>query len=272
MDGSPGERSQVLEGKVAVVTGGGAGIGAASARAFGSAGAAVVVADIDEVGAKSVALQIEEAGGTALAVHTDVVDEVSVAAMADRALTEFGFVDVLYANAGIAGTGTAHETSLSAWRRTIDVNLTGAWLSAKALLPSMIERRSGVILLQASVSGLVGFGRTASYSASKGALIALARQMAVDYARFGVRVNAVCPGFVPTQLSLGTDGGTDGETDVIAGSAEHDQMAERFLRRVPMRRLGSPEDVARLALFLASDDASWVTGSIHSVDGGMSAW
>lgn len=269
MERLPCDGPAPLAGKVAVVTGGGAGIGRATARAFAAAGARVAVADIVEADAKRVALDVEESGGTAIGVGTDVSDETSVGHMVARVLAEFGPVDVLYANAGVSGTGTAHETSLRDWQRTLDVNLTGAWLSARAVLPGMLEQGSGVILLQASVSGLVGFGRTASYSASKGALIALARQMAVDYARQGIRVNALCPGFVPTQLSLGTDYDPD---DPAAQSHEADPVAERFLRRVPMRRLGTPEDVARFAVFLASDAAAWVTGSVHPVDGGMSAW
>lgn len=249
---------------MAVITGAASGIGRASAVRFAQEGARVAVADIDEAGAKEVVRAIEAANGEAFAVAADVSDERSVARMGQSVLAEAGQVDVLYANAGVSGTGTALEVDLAAWSRTLAVNVTGAWLSARAVLPTMITQGSGSIIFQASASGTIAFRRTASYSTSKGAVIALARQMSVDYARHGIRVNSICPGTIPTRLLLEAsreEGQTQSAVDPL----------ERYGRRLPLGRLGTVEDVANLALFLGSDESTWITGAAYPVDGGMSA-
>lgn len=255
-----------LEGKVAIITGAAAGIGRASALCFADRGAEVVVADLDEVGAESAAREIVEAGGKAWPLVVDVTSVASTERMAADTVKRYGRIDVLYANAGVGGSGTAWGTDLEDWERVLRVNLTGVWLSAKAALPTMLERRSGAIIAQASVAGLVGFRRTAAYSASKGGVIALVRQMAIDVAPAGVRVNAICPGIVPTNLAMGELPEDPEEAELAA----QDLMA-RYVRRVPLKRVGDPRDIAGLAAFLASDEASWITGAVYPVDGGMSA-
>lgn len=254
-----------LEGKVALVTGAASGIGRASASRFAAEGACVAVADIDEAGAEDAVQAIEAAGGEAFAVAVDVADEGSVERMAAAVLAEAGRVDLLYANAGVAGTGSALEVDLADWRRTLDVNVIGTWLAARAVLPSMLAQGNGSIILQASISGLIAFRRTAAYSASKGAVIALARQMAIDYARDGIRVNAICPGTVMTPLLLEASGGA------VPDTGRSVDPLTLYGRRLPLDRLGTVDDVANLALFLGSDEASWITGAVYTVDGGMSA-
>jgi NAD(P)-dependent dehydrogenase (short-subunit alcohol dehydrogenase family) len=253
-----------LKDKVAVITGAASGIGRASALRFAQEGACVAVADIDGARANQVVRAIEAAKGEAFAIEVDVSDEQSVARMGQHVLSAAGRIDVVYANAGVSGTGTALETDLAAWTRTMAVNVTGAWLTARVALPSMMAQGRGSIIFQASVSATIAFRRTASYSASKGAVIALARQMSLDYARHDIRVNAICPGTIPTPLLLEASR-KDGQPQ------EALDPLERYGRRLPLGRLGSVEDVANLALFLGSDESTWITGAAYPVDGGMSA-
>jgi len=246
-----------LVGKVAVVTGAGGGIGRASALRFAIEQASVVCVDIDEDAASATADAITSSGGAAFGVRVDVSEPEQVARLAERVAEQFQTVDVVYANAGIAGTGTALSTDVDRWRRVIDVNLTGAWLTAKYLLPPMLAAGSGSIIMQASIGGLVGMPDLLPYAAAKAGVIGITRQMAADFGPSGVRVNSICPGTVPTALVAATQGSDAG--------------LERLAARHPMRRLGTVDDIANMAVFLASDESSWVTGGVFVVDGGYTA-
>jgi NAD(P)-dependent dehydrogenase (short-subunit alcohol dehydrogenase family) len=263
---------QRLAGKVAIITGGGSGLGEASCLAFGAEGASVVVADRNLEGAEKVAAAIREAGGRAVAVQVDVTSEDDCARMVASANEAFGPVTTLFANAGIPGSGKAGDITLAEWQKVIDVNLTSVWLSARAVLPDMIAHGGGSIVNTSSVGGLVGVGGIASYAAAKAGVIGLTRQMAVDYGPHNIRVNAICPGTVPTPLVRQTyaEGGgfATGQTDI----SDFDAMMERSRARYPIGRWGKPENIAMMAVYLASDEAEWTTGVAIPVDGGMTAW
>ena len=260
-----------LAGKVAVITGGGSGIGEGSSLMFAREGAAVVVADRDLAGAESVVAAITDAGGRAVAVEVDVTVEDDVARMVEVA-HQFGPVDVLFANAGIAGSGRAGDITVEEWSRVIGVNLTGVWLSARAVLRDMVAAGGGSIINQASVGGLVGVGGIASYAAAKAGVIGLTRQMAVDYGPDNIRVNAICPGTVPTPLVRKTYDEGGGFASTLEERGDFDAIIEKAKARFPLGRVGAVEDIAAMALYLASDEASWTTGTAIAVDGGMSAW
>jgi NAD(P)-dependent dehydrogenase (short-subunit alcohol dehydrogenase family) len=247
-----------LAGKVAVVTGAGSGLGLASAERFAAEGAAVVCADLGD-GGRRAAEAIEAAGGRALAAVVDVASADDLAAMVDSASEQLGGIDILYANAGVPGEGKAAEVDPADWERVIGVNLTGVFLSARAVLPAMIARGGGSLIVQASAAGLVALPALAPYSAAKAGVIGLARQLALDYAPHNVRVNAICPGTVLTPLvetAMEQRGGT--ESGIEAARA-----------RTPLGRLGEPGEIAGLAAFLASDDAAWITGAAIPIDGGL---
>lgn len=251
-----------LQGKTAIVTGAGSGIGREAAVLFATEGASVVCADIDSGGAAETAQRCEEAGGNALAMIIDVASEPDTRRMAEEGFDAFGSIDVLYANAGIAGVGTAEDTERSDWDRVIGVNLTGVWLSSKHVLPHMRKQGAGSIINQSSIGGLSGFHSLASYSAAKGGVIALTRQMAVDFAPDNIRVNAICPGSVPTPLVT--------KTYELRG-LDMTEARKPILARYPLQRQGTERDIANMALYLASDESTWVTGSINVVDGGYTA-
>ena len=185
--------------------------------------------------------------------------------MAATALDAFGSIDAIYANAGVAGAGRAGEVTKADWDRAIAINLTGVWLSVRAVLPAMLEQSRGSIICQGSAAGVVGMPAIASYAAAKGGVIALVRQMAVDYGSHGIRANAICPGSVWTPLVarsfLRRDGSEVDETRVRSISAAH----------YPLGRLGEADEIASLALYLASDESGYTTGAVHMVDGGLSA-
>jgi len=255
-----------LQGKAAIVTGAGSGIGREAALLFASEGAAVVCADIDGEGAQQTAARCGESGGHVFALAVDVSSEPDMERMAFETHRSFGRIDILYANAGVTGVGTAHGTDRTDWDRVLAINLTGVWLSAKHVLPHMREQGGGSIINQASIGGLQGFRGLAPYAAAKGGVIALTRQMAIDYGRRNIRVNAICPGTVPTPLVAETIAVREG----LVGS----DAAESYrvgLAQYPLGRYGTERDVANLALFLASDDAAWISGGIYVIDGGFTA-
>ena len=245
-----------LEGRVAVVTGGGSGIGLATVRRFAQEGARVVIGDVDEVGGKASA---EEVGGAF--VSCDVTDAAQVDALFATAKQRYGSVDVAFNNAGISPPedDSILTTDLQAWRRVQEVNLTSVYLCCKAALPYMLEQGRGSIINTASFVAVMGAATSQiSYTASKGGVLSMSRELGVQFAREGVRVNALCPGPVNTPLLK----------ELFASDAER---AARRLVHVPMGRFGEPEEMANAVLFLASDEASFITASTFLVDGGISA-
>jgi len=258
-----------LDGKATIVTGASRGIGQAIAELFAAEGAKVSCADINGEAAEATASSI---GDSAIAVQVDVADPAAAERMVAETVAAFGGVDAVYANAGVAGSGRAGEVDLDEWNRVIGINLTGVWLSIKYALPHMIAAGGGSLVLQSSVGALIGVPGIASYAAAKGGVIGLTRQMAVDYGPQGIRVNAICPGTVPTPRVRATyekRGGFSATADAPP-DASIDELIDAAKVRHPIGRLGTVEDIAQLALHLASDESGWTTGSVITIDGGMS--
>ena len=261
--------SSRLDGKVAIITGAASGLGRASAIRFAEEGAAVVCADRNLAGTHETAAAIEAAGGRALAFQMDVTREEDHAAMAEATLDAFGRIDTIYANAGIGEAGTVGGTSKEAWDRMIAINLTGVWLSNRAVIPAMERQGGGSIINQASIGGLIGVLGIAAYAAAKAGVVGLTRQGAIEYASRGIRFNAVAPGTVPTPLVTQVYEERGGMSAGAGNSI--DEALEANAQRYPMQTLGTPLDVANMALFLASDESRWITGQVFAVDGGFTA-
>lgn len=258
-----------LAGRVALVTGAGSGFGRSTALRLAAAGAAVACVDLNEAAAAETADQITAASGRAIALSADVSSAADCRAMVENTAREFGEIDVLFANAGVPSVGTAAELDESDWDRVIGVNLKGVWLSAKHVLPGMVRRGRGSIINTASVAGLVGVRNQVAYAAAKGGVIAMTRQMAADFSPYGVRVNAICPSTVITPL-------VQRSYEARFASAPNPQEAVReaqrqMLLKHPIGRFGTPEDIADLVLFLASDESRWITGTAITIDGGYTA-
>ena len=250
-----------LADRVAIITGGGGAIGGAAARRLAADGATIVVGDLDEGAAEAVAATVRAGGGQAIGVGVDVADEASVARLVDRAVIAYGGIDILVNNAGVLLPGSVTELAVADWERTLRVNVTGAFLCSRAVIPVMERRGRGAIVHMSSVSGLVGEAGIAAYCASKGALVMLARQMAIDYARRGIRVNALCPGWIDTPFN----------DPAIERSGGAEALAPFIDLMVPLGRQGTPDEVADVLAFLVSDDARYLTGSAVTVDGGLTA-
>ena len=246
-----------LEGKVCVITGAGGGMGREAALVFAAEGAKVCVADVDGEAAERTVAE----AGDAFAVQVDVSDGASVEAMYQAAADRFGGIDVLYNNAGISPADDASilETDPEAWDRVLDVNAKGVYLCCKHGIPHLLERGGGSVINVASFVALVGAATSQiAYTASKGAVLSLSRELAVEFARRGVRVNALCPGPVETLLLMRIFG-------------EDPAAYERRRLHLPMGRLAQPREIVNAALFLASDESSYVNGSTFLVDGGLTA-
>jgi NAD(P)-dependent dehydrogenase (short-subunit alcohol dehydrogenase family) len=250
-----------LDGKVVIVTGAGSGLGRGIAERLARGGAAVACCDLQEDTAAETSELIIKAGGRALALGFDVTNEVDTNAAVASVVHELGRLDGLVANAGIAGEGAAHELELGSWEKIVSVHLTGTFLTVRAALQHMRVQRSGSLVLQASAAGLIGLPNTPAYSAAKGGIIALARQLARDYAHLRIRVNAIAPGTVLTPLVRQAYDERFGD-EVEAGLAAR-------AATIPLG-LGEPEDIANAAAFLISEESRWITGTVMPVDGGLS--
>jgi NAD(P)-dependent dehydrogenase (short-subunit alcohol dehydrogenase family) len=251
-----------LDGRVAFITGAGSGIGRAAAELFAAEGAAVAVVDLNGEAAEETVAKVVAEGGRAVALTANVAVAGEVEAAVARAVEELGGLDVLYNNAGVDSRGSVADAEEADWDRCFNVNAKGTFLCSRAAVPAL-SVRGGTIINQGSVAGLVAVPNFAAYCAAKGAVVALTRSMAIDLAPRRIRVNAICPGTVFTPL-MEPMLRARGDGDLEAGLA-------KTLLKYPIGRLGTPEEIARVAAFLASDDASFLTGSVIAADGGMTA-
>ncbi len=250
-----------LEGKVAVVTGGTIGIGAAIGRLFAQEGARVALIGRDGARGEKTCQGIRSQGGDCRFYVADVSRADQVAKVAARILKDYPKVDILVNNAGIWRPGRVIDLDEETWDSVLDTNLKGMFLVSRQFLPGMMERKSGVVINVSSVAGLVGAAEASAYAASKGGIVNLSRSMALDFAPFNVRVNCLCPGMTDT---------AQGDTVVAHYKPGGDQKEEKRNWQ-PLRRVGTPEDVAKAALYLASDDSEFMTGSMFVIDGGLTA-
>ncbi len=253
--------SGMLEGKIALVTGGGNGIGRETALVMAREGARVAVADFEPEAARETVGLINSAGGQALSLSGDVTIAAQMQAMVDATLAAYGRLDCAFSNAGIAPyqvDATAqktHEWSEASFDRMIEVNLKGVWLSMKHEIPSMLAAGGGAIVNTASIAGLIGLKGATAYVAAKHGVIGLTKSAAMEYATDGLRVNAVCPGFITTRMTAWT----------------RENRGDAIINRTPMARFGEPRDIAEMVLFLCSDRAGFTTGAAYEVDGGWTA-
>ncbi len=251
-----------LANKVCVITGAGSGIGQATARLFAREGAKFVVADIAADSVRRTADGIGQDGGESRPVQVDVTQSHQVQRMLRETIGAYGQIDVLINNAGFGFAASVEETSEEDWDRLMAVNLKGVFLGCKYVVPLMRRQHAGVIINTASVAAVVGVRERAAYCASKGAVAALTKAMAIDHVSDGIRINCIAPGTVETPYFSG----------IFAQSPDPEKMRKEIEARQVMNRMGTPEEIAQGMLFLASDDSSFVTGTTLFVDGGMSAW
>ncbi len=250
--------SSRLVGKVAIVTGAGSGIGRACAIAFAREGAKVALAGRRKEKLAEVAREI---GESALTIAADVSRKSEIDRIIDQTTTKFGGLNVLLNNAGVLHIGTAEEITEAQWNETFNVNVRGLWLLSRAALPQLRKNGGGSIINMASVLGINGARNRAAYAPSKGAVVLLTKCMAIDHGSEKIRVNAICPSFVETDLTA----------EVLRRAADPETVRRERTAAHPIGRLGRPEDIAGLAVYLASDESSWVTGAVFPVDGGYLA-
>ncbi len=270
-----------VEGRVALITGGGSGIGEATAMRFSEEGAKVVVVDINAASAQRVADNINASGGQASAFTADVADEAATKAMIKHAVDTYGRLDILHNNATALEVGAVKDLTLEGWNKTLAVNVTAPFLATKHALPIMIAQGGGAIVNTASISGTGGDYGMSAYNAGKAAVINFTRSAAIENARFGVRMNCVCPGAIDTPAIQSMTGSGKaplphvslaGKGELPKVSAEiSQQIRERMMNAHPIGRLGLPIEIANTVLFLASDEASFITGAAYIVDGGLTA-
>lgn len=241
-----------LQNKVALITGGASGIGAATARLFVQEGAKVVLADLNEEKGKAFEAELKTQGAEAVFVKANITSEEEVASLFKRAIEAFGKVDIVFNNAGIGRVQPSHELEYSEWRNTVNVDLDGVFLVARESIREMLKAGGGTIVNTASMYGWVGSPGSAAYNAAKGGVINLTRSLALEYADQNIRVNALCPGFI--------------DTPIIP-----EENKKELASMTPMKRLGQADEMATAVLFLASDDSSYMTGGSLIVDGGYTA-
>ena len=246
-----------LKDRVAIITGAASGIGRATALLFAKEGAKIVAADVDDEGSNETVNQIQASGNEAFLVRTDVTSTEDVQAMVKATIDTYGKLDILFNSAGIAMRLPVAELPEADWDRCIDVNLKGVYLCSKYAIPEIIRNGGGSIINMGSIYGIVGGKTRAAYVASKGAVANLTRGMALDYVDDNIRVNCICPGFV--------------ETPLVQGVVKTPEAYQALANQHPMKRLGQPEEIAYGALYLASDESSFVTGIALPIDGGYTA-
>jgi NAD(P)-dependent dehydrogenase (short-subunit alcohol dehydrogenase family) len=250
----------MLTGRVAVVTGGGSGIGAATAALLAREGACVVIAGRSAERGEAQVRSIPSGNGSAVFVQTDVTDATAVTALMNQAVEKYGRIDVLFNNSGVEVPEELSGPGERDWDRLFATNVKGTWLCCKEAIPHLLRTR-GVIVNNASMAGLIGVAGSVGYAASKAAVVSLTRSLALGYASQGLRVNAICPGPIATQM-------TWDEWEAAGGPEEGRRRADATC---PARRIGEPEEVARLVVYLASDAASFITGAAIPIDGGKTA-
>jgi len=251
-----------LKGKAALITGGASGIGFATAKLFLEEGAKVAIADISEKNGLAAVKKLKKKGREVIFIKADVSKEADARAMVKRTVDSFGRLDIVFNNAGILITKKAHELSEAEWDRIMDINLKGVFLVSKHAIIQMLKQKGGVIVNNASANAIVADVDVPSYCASKGGVAMLTRALALDYAKKCIRVNAVCYGEIHTPLA---------EQEARDRGEDWDSFAALMGTQHPLGRMGEPEEAARAVLFLASDDSTFVTGALLSVDGGFTA-